>query len=875
MRAAEIRQSFLGFFQSKGHLVVPSSSLIPQGDPTLLLTSAGMVQMKPYFLGLATPPSPRLASCQKCFRTTDIEKVGNERNLTFFEMLGNFSVGDYFKEGAIEYAWEYSTQHLRLPPERIWVSIYPDDEEAYRLWQQIVGMPAERIVRLEDNWWGPPGDSGPCGPDSELYFDRGPEFGCGRPTCGPGCDCPRFLEYWNLVFMQYYQDEKGVRTPLPRKNVDTGMGLERVTMLLQGGRTVYETDLFQPIIRRAEEITGRRYGASDRGDFSLRVLADHSRGITFLIADGVLPSNEGRGYILRRIVRRAVRHGRLLGLDRPFLSQLCTTVIETMQEAYPELAQRRDYILRVVDFEEGRFQQTLAQGLQLLEEVIARVKAAGQAVIPGSEVFRLYDTFGFPVELTVEVAGEHGLSVDLPGFEAAMARQRERAREAARFGGAMVAAEAYQELATAGVEFIGYDYNRLSHETTVLGLITADGRLVDRASAGDEVEIVLRETPFYPEGGGQVGDTGVIEGPAGRAQVLDTQRPQPTLIVHKARIVEGTLGAGEIVRATVDVQRRWDIMRHHTATHLLHQALRNVLGTHVTQAGSLVAPDRLRFDFTHFAPLTPEQLRAVEAEINDHIRADHHTEVTYTTYQEALAKGAMALFGEKYGDIVRMVTLDGYSRELCGGTHVLSTGQIGLFLITSESSIGAGLRRIEAVCGRVAEEYVRTQLNRLERLASLVQGPNVEERVQALQEEVAALRRELERLQRERLAAEVDRLVQRAVSVDGVRVLAAQVEAPNIERLRELGDILRARLGPSVVALGAIIDQQPRIVVMVSPGVKPPAHELARQLARIVGGGGGGRPEMAQAGGRDPSKLPEALRLVPELVRASVQKATS
>ncbi|HEX5417964.1 MAG TPA: alanine--tRNA ligase, partial [Chloroflexota bacterium] len=698
----DVRRLFIQFFQERNHLVLPSSSLVPSNDPTLLLTSAGMVQIKPYFLGEALPPAPRLASIQKCFRATDIEKVGNERNLTFFEMLGNFSVGDYFKAGAIEFAWEFLTNRVGFDSNRLYPSVFPDDQEARDLWQKIAGVPPERIVALEDNWWEA-GPVGPNGPDSEIYYDRGAEFGCGKDTCAPGCDCARFLEVWNLVFMQYYRDPTGVQTPLPRKNIDTGMGFERLTMLLQEKKTVYETDLFAPIIERAAEIAGIRYGQSDQTDFALRVIADHSRSVTFLIADGVLPSNEGRGYILRRILRRAVRFGRLLGIEKPFLQRTVQVVINLLGYAYPELVGREDFILKVVEMEESRFSQTLTVGLRLLDELIAGAKAAGQNELAGEEVFRLYDTYGFPVELTTELAQEAGLSVDLAGFETSMARQREAARAASRFVASKnLGKEAFAQLPLE-VEFLGYE--RLDATSQIVGMFKG-GQLVGEMLDGDEGDIVLRDTPFYAESGGQIGDTGTLANERGRAEVVDTQRPVPNLIVHRVRIVQGSLMSGDIVEATVDAARRADIARNHSATHLLHQALRQTLGPHVQQAGSLVAPDRLRFDFTHFGPVSPDELARVEEQVNREIRSNLVKDTVQTTYQEALAAGAMALFGEKYGERVRMVCFGDYSCELCGGTHVERSGDIGYFLITGEESVGAGIRRIEAVTGSTADRVV-------------------------------------------------------------------------------------------------------------------------------------------------------------------------
>ena len=787
-------------------------------------------------------------------------------------MLGNFSVGDYFKRGAIEYAWELVTQRYRLPKDRIWVSVHPIDDEAPSLWKEIAGVPQERIVLLEDNWWGPVGNTGPCGPDSELYYDRGEEVGCGRPDCRPGCDCERFLEFWNLVFMQFFKDETGALTSLPKQNIDTGLGLERMAMLMQGVSSVYDTDLFQPIIRRTEELTGVRYGHDPKKDYSLRVIADHSRAITFLISDGVLPSNEGRGYILRRVLRRAVRHGRLLGFTRSFLGETVQVVISSMGDVYPELRQRRDAILSVADLEESRFHQTLSLGLRAVDELIEEAKREGWTELPGQSVFRLHDTYGFPQELTAELAMEEGLGIDQAGFEAAMERQREMARASARFGpSATEKADAYRALAAQGqTRFEGYE--RLEAATEIVGLIF-NGNLVDGVYEGQEVEVVLRETPFYPEGGGQMGDRGWIGSDAGEAEVVDTQRPWEGLIVHAARVTRGSLNTGDTVEARVDRARRLATARHHTATHLLQRALRDVLGTHVAQSGSLVAPDRLRFDFSHFSALTEEQLVAVERQVNESIRANYRVAASITTYEEATRQGAMALFGEKYGEQVRMVTVEECGRELCGGTHVAATGEIGYFLILGESSIGSGLRRIEALAGAAAESYARERLYLQRRLESKLQTADLESKLDALLADLQSARREIAHLQRERTASEVENLLKRAVEVDGVRVLAAKVKAPNVEALRDLGDRLRSRLGPSVVVLGSVIDEHPSFVAMVSTGLNLHAGRLARELASVVGGGGGGRPDVAQAGGRDASKIDEALGMVERLVQAHRRSA--
>jgi len=868
MASAELRQLFLDFFAERGHHVLPSASLVPEGDPTLLFTGAGMVPLKPYFSGEELPPSKRLASVQKCFRTTDIDKVGNERSLTFFEMLGNFSIGDYFKRGAIELAWEFVTRHLKLAPERLWASVYVDDDEAYELWREIA-LPVERIVHLgkEDNYWGPAGETGPCGPCSEIFYDRGVEFGCRQSSCAPGCDCERFLEIWNLVFMQYHQDAEGGLTPLPQQNIDTGMGLERTAVVMQEVASIYETDLFSPLIEKACELVGRDYGEGEEVDRSLRIIAEHGRAITFLVADGVLPSNEGRGYVLRRILRRAVRHGKLLGREEPFLSQIAEQVIQVMGEHYPELKQRETFVLGVLTQEETGFQQTLSMGSALLDELMGQTLAAGRNAIPGAEVFRLYDTYGFPVELVSEVAAEQGLNVDQDGFERAMAEQRSRARDAQTFG---LAKERgfYRSLDLPRTEFVGYETMEASSEIVHLA---KDGSSVREASEGDEVAVVLRHTPFYSEAGGQVGDTGVITRDGAEVSVQDTRSPLPGLSVHYGRVTKGTLALGDEVVARVDRERRLDIARNHTATHLLHRALREVLGAHAQQSGSEVSPDRLRFDFTHLQAVQPGEMRRIERRVNEKIRDNLPVVTQVMNYESAVASGAFAIFGEKYGEEVRVVSAGDYTRELCGGTHVRATGEMGFFHILGEAGIGRGLRRIEAVTGRGAEEFVCDRLALLERVSSALGGavPEVESSLQGLLAELETQRRQLRELQRQLAKAQLEAVLGQICQVDGVKVVAAQVEARSMETLREMTDWVKDRLGSAVVVLGAIIDGKPGLVAAVTPdlveaGLK--ADDLVKEVAEVVGGGGGGRPTLAQAGGRDPQKLAEALSRVPDLV---------
>ncbi|TKJ31626.1 MAG: alanine--tRNA ligase [Chloroflexi bacterium B3_Chlor] len=866
--SAEIREAFLDFFAQRGHLVVPSSSLVPEGDPTLLFTGAGMVQFKPYFSGEVEPPSTRLASVQKCFRTTDIDKVGNERSLTFFEMLGNFSIGDYFKRGAIELAWEFVTESLELAEDSLWASIFHDDEEAFILWQEIA-LPATRIVRhgKEDNFWGPAGDTGPCGPCSEIFYDRGPDVGCGQEDCAPGCDCERFLEVWNLVFMEYDQDSEGGLTALPRQNIDTGMGLERTAVAIQNVGSVYETDLFAPIVAKAGDLVQRSYGDNDVADRSLRIIAEHARAVTFLVADGVLPSNEGRGYVLRRILRRAVRHGKVLGREEPFLEEITRAVIGLMGEQYPELSDRQDFILGVLAQEEKGFQYTLGVGSALLEDLLADISYSGKAQIPGEEVFRLYDTYGFPVELTREMAAEKGLELDEEGFAKAMVEQRERARKAQAFGLARES-EFYRPLELPPTDFLGHE--RVETTTEVIDLAT-DDRVVDEVVEGEQVAVVLKETPFYAEAGGQVGDTGKLSDAGGEIAVSDTQSPLPGLIVHYGNVGRGSLHVGDVVVAKVDVDRRLDIARNHTATHLLHKALREILGEHAQQSGSEVAPERLRFDFTHLQALSDDELHLIERRVNARIRDNLPVVTRVTDYQTAIASGAFAIFGEKYGERVRMVSTGDYTRELCGGTHLQATGQIGVFHILNEGSIGRGLRRIEALTGRGAEDYVHRSLLLLDGIASKLGGSTaeVEVNLSALLSDMESLRKEILELRRRLGRIEMSRVLEEVREVDGMKVLAAEVEASSMETLREMIDWLRDRLGSAVIVLGAVMDGKPGFVAAVTPdlvdkGLK--ADRLIREVAAVVGGGGGGRATLAQAGGKHPERINEALSLVPDLV---------
>ena len=872
MTGDELRAAYLSFFEERGHTIVPSSSLIPQGDPTLLLTSAGMVQFKPYFLGEQVPPNHRLTTCQKCFRATDIESVGDAGHLTFFEMLGNFSIGDYFKKETINWAWEFVTQRLKLSQERLWITIFTDDDEAFGYWREI-GVPEDRILRFgeEDNYWGPAGDSGPCGPCSEITYDFGEGVGCGKPSCAPGCDCGRFSEIWNLVFTQYNQDKEGRRTPLPKPNIDTGMGLERTAAIMQGKTSVYETDFFVPLIECISELSGKKYGGNEDVDVAMRMVTEHSRGIAFLIADGVIPGNEGRGYVLRRLLRRAALFGRRLGLDKPFLVETARTTIDQMGHIYPELVQRRGFIIKAIELEEARFSETLNTGLELLDGIVVELGGKGKNKIPGKKAFQLYDTYGFPVELTEEIATERGFSVDLEGFEKEMAKQRERAKAAHKFEVTLKGAGGLStQLDIEATPFVGY--GSLSHKSVISGILV-DNESVEAVAEGQEASLILDTTPFYGEMGGQAGDTGEISSPSGRFSVTDTIRVPPDFIVHQGYVTEGSLAIGDKVEAEVDGERRLDIARNHTATHLLHFALRQVLGEHVQQRGSLVSPDRLRFDFSHLNAMMPEELQEVSHIVNGKIRHNLKVDSEEMPYKKAVGEGAIALFDEKYGDVVRVVKVGepAISAELCGGTHVTSTGEIGLLHIISESSIGAGLRRIEAVTGRGAEAFTDQQISSLHNIAqALGTSPDeIENKVSSLVAEVAKERQRALTLERELSKEIVASLLEQTEVVNGVKVLAARVPSSRLEALREMSDLLRERLKSVVVVLGTIYDNKPLFLAAVTPDLVAggySAGDIVRQVAKVTGGGGGGKAQFAQAGGRDKGKLDEALRLVKTLI---------
>ncbi|WP_025688688.1 alanine--tRNA ligase [Paenibacillus zanthoxyli] len=874
MKASEIRSKWLEFFAGKGHKIEPSASLVPHNDPSLLWINAGMAPLKAYFDGRVKPENPRLANSQKCIRTNDIENVGKtRRHHTFFEMLGNFSIGDYFKEEAITWAWEFLTgkEWIGFDPDRLAVTVYPEDEEAFKFWNEKIGLPAERIIKLEDNFWDI--GEGPCGPCTEIFYDRGEAYGSDMsdPEMYPGGENERYLEVWNLVFSQFNHNKDGSYTPLPNKNIDTGAGLERFASILQDVDSNFDTDLFQPIIQTTAKLAGVNYKDNLEQDIALKVIADHIRTVTFAVGDGVLPSNEGRGYIIRRLLRRAVRYGKTLGLDRPFMYELTSVVGDIMGVYYPTVVENREYIAKIIRTEEERFHEKLSDGLAILGEISDRAKADGVDVISGADAFKLYDTYGFPFDLTEDYAAEQGLKVDREGFDAAMQEQRDRARAARQDSGSMkVQGGALSEL-TVKSQFVGY--NDLVAETKIAAILVGD-ELVDTAGEGAEAQVILESTPFYAESGGQVSDHGVLTSGSVTAKVNGLFKAPRGQHVHLVTVESGELKVGDMVRAEVNRSEREDVVKNHTATHLLHKALKEVLGGHVNQAGSLVEGQRLRFDFSHFGAITPEELTEIEHKVNEQIWRGLDVVIENKPIDEAKAMGAMALFGEKYGDIVRVVQVGDYSLELCGGCHVSNTSQIGIFKLVSESGIGSGVRRIEAVTGRYAYQYTESQLDVLKQAAALLKSslPDVPKRIEALSGQVRELARENESLQSKLSAAAAAELTSSVKTVgSGVQVLTASVQAGSMDALRSMADELKAKLPEAVIVLGAAMDDKVNFVVAVPQTlVKQGYHagKLVKEVAAVCGGGGGGRPDMAQAGGKDASKLAAALAKAEELVAA-------
>lgn len=876
MKSADIRASFLDYFRSKGHEIVKSSPLIPRGDPTLLFTNAGMVQFKSVFLGDEKRPYKRATSCQKCLRAggkhSDIENVGHTaRHHTFFEMLGNFSFGDYFKRDAISFAWELLTQRFKLPKERLWASVFEDDDEAAQLWAELTELPGERIVRLgaRDNFWQM-GDTGPCGPCSEIIIDQGPGVGCGRPECSVGCDCDRYLEIWNLVFMQYNRDDQGDLTPLPKPSIDTGMGLERLAAVTQGKLNNFDTDVFAPVISAVTHFTGAPYGKSPQSDSSIRVVSDHIRAISFLLAEGLMPSNEGRGYVLRRIIRRASRHARMLGIHKPVIYRLIDALAESMGDIYPELSEEKERASRILMIEEERFSRTLEQGMRVMDDLIAALKKSDQNVIPGGELFKLYDTFGFPLDLARDIAVDNNLLIDEEGFQREMDIQRERAR-ASWVGEEEAVASIYRELFSeiGKTEFVGYE--TLESES-VIKAILRDGKVIKEAGEGSEVEVFVDKTPFYGESGGQVGDTGEMTGENFRAVVLDTRKPLEGLHAHVIKVRKGTLRVWDRVRCRVDAEGRKATMRNHTATHLLQACLKSVLGDHVKQAGSLVSPSRLRFDFTNFSGLEESEIAAIEETVNEKVLENLPVVTTVMDIKSAIESGAMALFGEKYGEAVRVVSVPGFSSELCGGTHCKATGDIGLFAVVSEGSVASGIRRIEALTGKAAFRFLREKAAELKRINDLLKTDHAYPRIEKLAAELKALERERDAIKAKAVAKDLSSILEGARKISGITVLSHRVDGLEQKDLRTLADAIRDKVGSGIIFIASAKDGQAAILAVVTKDLTGRFHagEMLKEVAAATGGRGGGKSEMAQGGTSNLDSLDKALESVYDIIERAV-----
>lgn len=865
----ELRRMYLDFFESKGHLKMKSFSLVPHNDNSLLIINSGMAPLKPYFTGQEIPPRRRVTTCQKCVRTGDIENVGKTaRHLTFFEMLGNFSFGDYFKHEAIAWSWEFLTKYVGMEPDRLYPSIYGEDDEAYDIWTKEIGVPGEKITRFYrdengecDNFWEH--GAGPCGPCSEIYYDRGIKYGCGKPTCGVGCDCDRFMEVWNNVFTQFENDGHGNYTELIQKNIDTGMGLERLAVVVQDVDSVFDVDTMEAIRNRICEIAGVTYQTDDRADVSIRLITDHIRSSTFMISDGIMPSNEGRGYVLRRLIRRAARHGRLLGIDGKFLANLSQTVINECMDGYPELDEKRAFILNVLTQEEDKFSRTIDQGLSILSDMEEDMKKSGVDQLSGENVFKLYDTYGFPVDLTEEILAEKGFTVDEEGFRSCMQEQREKARKARKVTNYMGADVTVYESIDPSIttEFIGYD--RLTGESKVT-VLTTETELVEALTDGQVGTIIVEKTPFYATMGGQVGDTGIITTADGAFEVRDTIKLLGGKVGHIGTVTRGMIKVGDIAALSVDASRRADICKNHSATHLLQKALREVLGTHVEQNGSYVDADRLRFDFSHFAPMTDEELSRVEAIVNEKIGENIPVVTEIMDIEEARKTGAMALFGEKYGEKVRVVRMGDFSIEFCGGTHVSDTGSIGSCKLISENGVAAGVRRIEALTGRGVTEYYQNLEKTLEAAAKVLKTTpaGLVDRAEHVMAELKTLSGENESLKSKLAQGSLGNVMDSVVEVKGVKLLAAAVDGADMNALRDLGDQLKDKLGEGVVVLLSNQDGKVNMIAMATDGaVKAGAHagNLIKDIAAKVGGGGGGRPNMAQAGGKNPAGIPDAI----------------
>ena len=871
----ETRREFLKFFEEKNHLVVPSYPLVPKNDKSLLIINAGMAPLKPYFLGTEEPPNRRMSTCQKCVRTGDIENVGKtSRHGTFFEMLGNFSFGDYFKKESIAWAWEFMTERMEIPAQKLWVSVYHEDDEAYDIWKEEVGVREEKIVKLgkEDNFWEL--EVGPCGPCSEIYIDRGEKYGCGSDTCKPGCDdCERFVEVWNLVFSQFDKDEKGNYNPLPNPNIDTGMGLERMVAILNEAENIFETEPISTILKEVENISGAKYGTNDKNDMSIRVITDHIRAVTFMVSDGIIPSNEGRGYVLRRLIRRAARHGKLLGVKHNFLHKLSLLVIDIWKEFYDELEDNTNKIQKIIKIEEEKFQETIDQGINILANYIDDIKSHNKTVLDGENAFKLYDTYGFPLDLTKEILEEEGLSVDEVEFNKEMEKQRIRARKARQSGeNSAWKTNAFSELEINETDFIGY--NNLKSDSRVIALMD-EGSLVNSLNSGDEGIVILDKTPFYGEGGGQVGDKGIIKGESFNLRVLDTKK-ENNIFTHYVKVVEGTVNVSDSVIAMVDENARNNTSRNHTVTHILHKALKEVLGDHVSQAGSLVMDDRLRFDFTHFEAVTKDELDKVEKLVNRIILEGLEVNSIETTLDEARNLGAEALFDEKYGDLVRLVKIGEYSKELCGGTHISNSSKIGLFKILSESGIASGVRRIEAITGEHVYSYIKDMESGIEEIASILKSnkKDIINKLISLNDEYKGLEKEIDKLKSKFANSKMDDILNEVIEVDGIKVISKSIEGMDSNSLRNLGDKIKDSIESVVVVLGSSVDDKVNFIAMASKDVVTKgihAGKIIKEVSKVTGGGGGGRPDMAQAGGKDASKINEALSKVVDLVKEQLQ----
>ena len=873
----ELRKKYLEFFESKGHLALPSFSLVPENDKSLLLINAGMAPLKPYFTGQEIPPRTRVTTCQKCIRTGDIENVGKTaRHGTFFEMLGNFSFGDYFKHEAIAWSWEFLTKVLEIPEDRLYPSVYLEDDEAFDIWNKEIGVAKDRIFRFgkEDNFWEH--GAGPCGPCSEIYYDRGEKYGCGKPGCTVGCECDRYIEIWNNVFTQFENDGEGHYTELENKNIDTGMGLERLATVMQDVDSIFDVDTIKAIRDKICEFAGVSYGEEYKTDVSIRVITDHIRSVTFMVSDGITPSNEGRGYVLRRLLRRAARHGRLLGIQGEFLAKLSETVMAESHTGYPELLDRKDYIIKLITVEEQNFNKTIDQGLAILNTMMEDLQKSGEKVLSGENTFKLYDTYGFPIDLTIEILEEKGFSVDEDGFKEAMENQRQTARDARETTNYMGKDVTIYQSIDASVEskFVGYD--RLIHESKVTVLTTKDA-IVDELKEGEEGTILVEETPMYATMGGQVADAGVIEGADGTFVVEDVIKLQGTKIGHVGRVIKGVIKKGETVKLTVDEEQRNLTANNHSATHLMQQALREVLGSHVEQKGSLVDKDKLRFDFTHFSPMTEEEIAKVEEIVNREIAAGLDVVTNEMSIEDAKKTGAMALFGEKYGEVVRVVQMGTFSSELCGGTHVSNTRNISAFKIISESGVAAGVRRIEALTGKALFEYYNTMESELQEATKLLKAVPLEvsAKVVSLQDEVKQLQKENDKLKAKLAKEAAGDLLSEAKEVDGIHILTKQLTDVDMNGMRDLGDEAKQKLGEAFIVFASQVGEKVNLIAMATDGaMKKGAHagNLIKEVASIVGGGGGGRPNMAQAGGKLPEKIPEALACAKIVMEQQIKK---